>query len=262
MLEEKLARARFVVVISDYERRLLAGRYPRLQDAMHVVHCGIDLDGFPRRPGPAGPPEPAGPTSLLCIASLNGYKGHPVLLQACAELRRRGRSLRCTLVGDGPDRAGLEASARRLGIADAVRFTGFLAAPEVRRLLLESDIVVQPSVVVAGGKMEGIPVALMEALAARRPVVASARSGVPELVRDGETGLLVPPGDAEALATAIGRLLDDPALRDRLGRAGRDLVEQQFDVTVSARRLATLLTAPPPEGRGAQATTVSDGSDV
>jgi colanic acid/amylovoran biosynthesis glycosyltransferase len=141
------------------------------------------------------------------------------------------------LVGEGAERTAIEERIRALDLADRVSLVGALRSGDVLRTVRAADVVVLSSVVAASGQMEGIPVALMEALACEVPVVASRLSGIPELVLDGETGLLVEAGDAEALASAIERLSRDPPLRRQLGAAGRARVVAEFSERSSAQRL-------------------------
>jgi colanic acid/amylovoran biosynthesis glycosyltransferase len=252
MLDEKIRSARFVVTISEANRRLLTGWYGKTAEAKTIViHCGADPAVFaPPDVNAAGAPErgpadadpaatrPPAPGSLVCVASLQPQKGQRHLVEACGLLRDRGRAVRCTFVGEGEERPALEALIHALGLGDVVTLLGAQPRDRVVAIVEAADVVVQPSVVLRSGKTEGIPVALMEALAAERAVVASEVSGIPELVVDGVTGVLVPPGDAAALADAIERLLDDPALRARLGTAGRRKVLEEFDLHRNTALLA------------------------
>ena len=234
MLCEKIAEAAFVVPISDYNRRLMVeecGR--RAEEKAVVIHCGVDTDFFrPRESAPAQPPF-----SLVCVGTLHEVKGQGVLVEACRLLVREGVDLTCTLVGDGRDRAELARAVAEAGLQERVRLAGTLARADVAALLRSAHAVVAPSVPTAEGKREGIPVVLMEAMASGVPVVASGISGIPELVDDGVSGLLVPPRDPPSLARALRRLHDDPELRERLARAGREKVEREFDVQASAAEL-------------------------
>ncbi|MGH3091336.1 MAG: glycosyltransferase, partial [Gaiellaceae bacterium] len=144
----------------------------------------------------------------------------------------------CTLVGDGEDRPDLEGRIADAGLDGRVTLTGGRTRAEVAELILSADVLAAPSVPTRRGKREGIPVALMEAMSGGIPVIASDISGIPELVEDEATGLLVPPRDARALADALRRLHDDPSLRRRLGHAGCEKVVREFDVRESARALA------------------------
>lgn len=237
MLTRKVNDACFVVTISEFNRRFLSefGGGPG-GTPVHVVRCGVDPQAyeFRSRAVPAN-----GPVRALCVASLQEYKGHAVLLRALAARPELAR-LHVDLVGDGHLGAQLERLAEQLGLSGRVRFEGPRSEDEVRELLHSADLFVLPSVIAADGQMEGLPVALMEALACGVPVVTTRLSGIPELVVDGETGLLAEPGDAVGLADALARTLADPdAARYRCER-GRARVVQGFDVRVSGRRMATL----------------------
>ncbi len=244
MLAEKLRGAAFAVTISDYNLRLLTGWYGRLADRVEVIHCGVDAAVFRPRPGVAIT-ETAGvrPFEILSIATLQPQKGHAVLVAAARRLLDRGIAFRVRMVGEGEERPALETAIAAAGLTGQVVLLGRQPRDRVAALLGESDVVVQPSIVLPSGKTEGIPVALMEALASEVPVVATAVSGVPELVEDGVTGRLVPPGDDEALADALSDLQCDPALAARLAEAGRARVLASFDLVTNTRHLAERFVA-------------------
>jgi glycosyltransferase involved in cell wall biosynthesis len=164
-----------------------------------------------------------GRATVVTLARLDLQKGLTHLLHAAVLLP----DVDFVIAGDGPERANLEAEARALGVADRIAFVGFQA--DTRAFLARGDVFVLPSL------LEGLPLAVLEALAAARPVVATAVGGTPEVVRDRETGLLVPPADSRALADAIRELLGNPALADQLGRQGRDLVRREFSSAATAR---------------------------
>jgi glycosyltransferase involved in cell wall biosynthesis len=231
-LRRRLSDACFAVTISEYNRRFL-GEHARTSTPVHVVHCGVDPTAHRFRARAPGP----GAVRALCVASLQEYKGHRVLLEALAGVER----VELDLVGGGPLRAELERLASALGLSGRVRFHGPMAEPEVAALLDVADCFVLASVVAADGQMEGVPVALMEALAAGVPVIATRLSGIPELVRDGETGLLAEPGSATDLRRALVALLADPAGSRARAAAGRRLVEVEYDLRASAGALARLL---------------------
>jgi glycosyltransferase involved in cell wall biosynthesis len=198
---------------------------------VHIVHCGVDPAEYTQRV------HRGRGRRLLFTGRLAGVKGLPILLEALARLRRQGADVELTLAGDGPDRALLEEEARRLGVAGAVRFAGYQSSEQVRSLLQETDVFVLPSFA------EGVPVVLMEAMASGVPVVATRVAGVSELVEDGVSGFVVPPGDDDALAGAITRLLDDPALRARFAAAGRETIEREFDVGREAAWLGRVISS-------------------
>jgi colanic acid/amylovoran biosynthesis glycosyltransferase len=234
MLCEKVAEAAFVVPISEYNRRLMVEECgSRAEEKAVVIHCGVDTDFFQPREKP--PSEP--PFSVVCVGTLHEVKGQGILVEACRLLVGEGIDLTCTLVGDGPDRAALTRAIAEAGLEARVELAGLLPRADVAARLRSAHTVVAPSVPTAEGKREGIPVVLMEAMASGVPVVASGLSGIPELVEDGVSGLLVPPGDPRALAQALRRLHGDPELRERLAGAGREKVVREFDVRANAAKL-------------------------
>ncbi|HUH12249.1 MAG TPA: glycosyltransferase [Longimicrobiales bacterium] len=243
-LGTKLRRAAFVRVISEYNRRTIGSLFPRVPlERVHVVHVGIEPE---RYAGGAAACDAAGTGSastpwLLTVAALRDYKGIPVLVDACARLRDEGFAFRAEVVGEGPMRSELERMIAEADLEEQVHLRGARPQHEVAKLVGRRPIFVLPSVVLADGWMEGIPVALMEAMAAGAPVIASRLSGIPELVEDGRTGLLVEPGDAADLARAIRRLAGDPALARRLGEAGRAKVREEFELSACTERLLELV---------------------
>jgi glycosyltransferase involved in cell wall biosynthesis len=235
MLCRKIAEAAFAVTISRSNAAVVEKHCGGPVDKLEVIHSGIDGSVFKPTNRPAAPR-----LIVTCIGTLHEVKGQRHLVEAAAELRRRGVELHLRFIGDGPDRRALERQATELGIADRVEFLGLRRRAEVVALLAEAAILVAPSVPTASGKREGLPVVLIEAMAAGVPVVASHLSGIPELVENGVTGLTVPPADSLALANAIAMLARDPALGARLAEAGRTRVTADFDLDRNARRLISL----------------------
>jgi colanic acid/amylovoran biosynthesis glycosyltransferase len=250
MLCQKIAESAFAVTISRSNAAVIAtecgGSVPKLQ----VIRCGVDLRRFrpadERSDVPTGVPTETGlavpdrPPSITCIGTLHEVKGQRHLIAALATLAERGVNVCCRFVGDGPDRVELEGLVDKLGLRGSVEFLGQRMRSDVLELLAETDILVAPSVPTSGGKREGLPVVLIEAMAAGVPVVASHLSGIPELVENEVTGLTVPPGDPAAIADALARLLADRPLRQRLARAGRERIEAEFDLDRNAARLIGL----------------------
>jgi colanic acid/amylovoran biosynthesis glycosyltransferase len=235
MLADKVRRARFVVTISDFNyRRLSALLAPGQTGRIHVIRCGVDVADFRFRPSR----PPGTPRKLVCVAALREYKGLPYLVDACARLHRHAEPFVCTIVGEGPQRAALERQIRSLGLDGCVVLHGATDERAVRRLLAEADTFVLPSVRAANRYMDGIPVALMEAMAGGIPVIASRLSGIPELVQHGQTGLLVAPRDSEALAEAILRCWREPDHTSSRALAARALVERDYDLYKNTRALA------------------------
>jgi len=198
---------------------------------VHVYH-GTDLARFPFRPHPA----PSSPSRILAAGRLVPKKGFDVLLRALALLRER-REVRCEIVGDGPQRGNLQALAGQLGLERMVSLPGWASYEDMPALYHGADVLAVPSVRAPDGDVDGLPNVAVEALACGTPVVAGAISGIPEAVRQGETGLLVPPGDAAALADALEQALTDEALRTRLAAEGRRLAEEQFDCRTNGRAI-------------------------
>jgi glycosyltransferase involved in cell wall biosynthesis len=164
-------------------------------------------------------------------------KGLDVLLRASAILKKRNLPFQCLLIGDGPEMGRLQSLVAELNLEGEVRFTGAISTDGVRSFLVPNNVIVVPSVYARDGERDGIPTVLVEALACGVPAVASAISGIPELIDDGESGLLVPERDAERLASAIEAVLTNPDLRARFGPNGRRKVLRDFDVRVNALRL-------------------------
>jgi glycosyltransferase involved in cell wall biosynthesis len=230
-LREKVAACAFVRAISSYGRSQVMLAAPVAEwPKVELVRLGVELDRF-RPTAQRGAPSPF---RLTSVGQLQPAKGYHLLLDALAALVAAGHDVTLTLAGDGPDRGALEAHARSAGIDGRVVFAGEVNQDEVRRLFAETDAFVLPSFA------EGIPVVLMEAMASGLACVATRITGVPELVADGESGLLVTPADEHELAAAIHRLKADDALRARIGRAARARVEASYDIARNVRALAAV----------------------
>lgn len=234
-LGEKGRRAAFVVAISSFGRSQLYRWLPLTDwDKVQVVHCGLE-EAF--HAGADAAPAPVAPR-LVCVGRLCEQKGQLLLVQALARVRDRGVAVELVLAGDGEMRADVEALIDRLGLRPQVRITGWIGSDQVRAEILASRALVLPSFA------EGLPVVLMEAMALRRPVITTFVAGIPELVRDGENGWLVPAGDVDRLAAAIEEcLVASPAEIARRGDAARTRVLARHDVDREAGRLARLFGA-------------------
>ncbi len=233
-------QANQVVAISEYNRQSLASLDTRPVEAISVIHCGVNLAEFQQQPQ-QGTGCPAGqPLRILSVGSLIAKKGHTHLITACHLLSQRGLDFTCSIVGSGAGEARLCQQIQSYGLQNRVRLLGARPHPEILAAYRQHDLFVLASVVTPAGDRDGIPVVLMEAAAAGLPLISTQVSGIPELVRHGETGWLVPPGDAAALADAIATLIGDPALQVRLGQNARALVEAEYNIEGSALRLAAL----------------------
>jgi colanic acid/amylovoran biosynthesis glycosyltransferase len=234
-LDLKVAHARFVVAASDYCRsQLLRWSAHADWERVHVVRCGLDASHLD---APAEPPELA--RRFVLVGRMSPEKGHSIALRALALLAAEGEACELVLVGDGELRDALEREARALGLGHAVHFAGWLEGEAVRAQIVRSRALLAPSLA------EGLPVVLTEALALRRPVVATRVAGVPELVRPGENGWLASAGSVRELAGALRAALQANASElERLGAAGARLVREQHDARREAARLSRLLEAP------------------
>lgn len=233
-LRDKIRRARFIVCISEFHRRFFLEQGAR-PEQLFIAYCGIDLSWFYPR---AAAPQSACGIRILSSGRLVEKKGFAVLIDACRVLAQEGRSFECVIAGDGPLEAQLRERVERLGLADRVRLTGkALLQEEIVSFMHQGDVYALPCVWAADGDVDGLPQMLMEAMACGLPAVSTRLVGIPDLIREGQTGLLVEPNDAIALAGALARLMDDPALRERFALAGRRWVAERFDLDRSLEPL-------------------------
>jgi glycosyltransferase involved in cell wall biosynthesis len=190
-----------------------------------VVHCGLEMRKYDFR-------MPKREVKyLFCVARLSSEKGLSFLIQGLKLLRDRGLDLELRLAGDGPRRIQLEQTARSLGISNYVHFLGYLTEDAVISELRDADIFVLPSFI------EGLPVSAMEAMAVGLPVIATNIAGTSELVEDGKNGVLIRPSDAQALADAVVRLIEDYDFRQRAANLARAKVVNEFDVDQESAKL-------------------------
>jgi len=230
LLYEKFHAAGHLVAISEYCRGQIISHAPDLPpEKISVVHCGVDPHHFTPARGRCD-----GPLRLLTIGRLVPQKDHLTLVEACAELMRRGLDFRCSVVGDGPTAREVGAAIERRGLDGRVVLEGVVNDERILELLRSADVFVMSSL------LEGVPSVLMEAMSCRVPVVSTRVCGVPELVDDGVSGLLVEPRDPVAIADAVMKLAGDADLRRRLGDAGRAKVMEDFNSAVNYRRVAEL----------------------
>jgi glycosyltransferase involved in cell wall biosynthesis len=242
LLREICAAAEFVAAETDYSRDLLRQRCPNSATKIYRVYNGMDLTRFPARHYEMS--EDSVPR-IISIGRLVAFKGFEYLIDACAEVARRGLNFTCEIIGDGPLRGDLEARIRKLNLSDRVHLLGSLSQGAVLERLWAADIFALPSVTDTQGASDVFPTVIIEAMAAARAVVSTHLAGIPESVVHGETGLLVPPGDATALSQALGRLIQDPKLRLHYGRAGRERIEQHFRIEHTVAPLIELLQKTP-----------------
>lgn len=235
LLPERIGQAAFAATCTEYNRKHLATMLGPAGSRVLRIYHGLDLADYDgRRAGAAEPPV------IVSVGQLKEKKGLQFLVEACRLLRDRGRDVHCIIIGEGPLRAELERRISALELQDHVALTGALPHPAVIDHYRRARLFALPCVVADDGDRDGIPNAILEAMAMALPVVSTTISGIPEVVRDGETGCLVPPRDVAALAGALEHLLDDPSAGSRMGAAARQFVMEEFDVQ---RNLVRLLDA-------------------
>ncbi len=257
LLREIFDAAEFIAAETDYSAELLRKRSPNAASKIHRVYNGIDLDRFPI--SSVAPPANSKPR-IVSIGRLVAFKGFEHLIDACAELVGRGDDFICEIVGDGPLHHDLQRKIDSLGIGDRVALLGALSQDAVREKLNRSDLFVLASTVDQKGASDIFPTVIAEAMSAARPVVSTTVAGIPELVIDGETGLLGPPGDVSALTAAIRSMIRQPDLRVACGRAGRARIEQHFQIEQTIQPLVKLFERASPGKLSASPTgaTISD----
>ena len=237
MLATKMQSASFVITISDFNRTFLKKKVgANIEDKTEVVRCGIEQNIYAKNVNNASD----GRFYIKSIGSLQDYKGMRYLIEACALLIKRNIPIHCEIIGEGEMRKELEELIGELGVGDTVLLAGAKTQGEVAEALAKASCYVQPSIITKTGKMEGIPVALMEALASGLPVVASDISGISELVRPEKTGYLVPEKDPLKLADALTYIFEHLDDAKRLAKAGQELVAQEYDLDINSTRVAAL----------------------
>lgn len=227
-LDFKLRDATAAITVSEFNVAYLRSQFGPDADRVVRIYNGLDLERFSYTE-----PRPEA-TEILAVGRLVEKKGFDVLVDAIATLRDQGLDARCRIIGGGEEDARLTDRIRRAGLQDRVILAGPLPQSAVIEAMRSAAVFACPCVVGEDGNRDGMPTVLLEAMALGTPCIATSVTGIPELVRDGETGLCVPEGDAGALANGLARLLDDAALRARFSRSARALIESEFDVTASA----------------------------
>jgi glycosyltransferase involved in cell wall biosynthesis len=237
-LAEKMLYADNVFLVCEFNREYIRARFPeafpRLADKIQIHHLGLDMAATPYSFN--GRPE----NRLVAVGRFERLKGLHCLLEAVAQLSRRGRLLELELIGGGEEEERLRTQAVRLGIAERVLFRGWLSGDGVFDALQKATLLVHPSIL-----PDAMPTVIKEAIAVGTPVIASNLAGIPEILDGGSCGMLVPPGDVAAMIAAIERLLDDQPLRVRYAAAGRAHAERRFDMWANGRLLAERLRATP-----------------
>lgn len=233
-LSRRIERAAFFTTVAEHNRRRILETYPEVRpETIRLIRLGTRLDQFERAAdGPRSMHEET--PIVLTIARLEPVKGHDVLLRSAKQLVGRGIPFHWLLVGDGSLRSSLESEVAAAGLKERLEFAGFLRHEEVLALYRRAHLCVLSS------RSEGLPIVLMEALAASVPCIATSVGGVPEIVEHGVNGLLVPPDNPAELSEAIETLLLDPPLRARMARAARNSIVSRYDIRNTGEAMARL----------------------
>jgi glycosyltransferase involved in cell wall biosynthesis len=235
MLKDKLRDAATIITISDYNKRYLTDKFPDIDpEKIKVVHCGLDFKQFTLQN-----PDKGDVFKILSIGRLTEKKGFHVLLKACKTLKDIGIPFLCQIVYvRGDYEREIFQLYDHLKLEGCVQFIPELPQKDIIKYYSGADCFALPCVIAGSKDRDGIPVVILEAMAMQLPVVSTPVSGIPEVVKNEETGLLANPGDADDLAQAINRLYADPELREKLGVAGRNFVTQQFEISSTVDQLA------------------------
>jgi glycosyltransferase involved in cell wall biosynthesis len=237
LLREICAAAQFVGAETEYSRDLLVARSPESTDKIVRVFNGLELAKFRLPETTTGKI-----VRVLSVGRLVPFKGFDLLVDACAEVTRRGVAFQCEIIGGGELRDELQGRAAERGLTN-VCFAGERSHNQVLEALANCDVFVLASRIDERGASDIFPTVIAEAMACGKPVVSTTVAGIPELVVQNETGLLVPPNDSRALADALVRLIEDDELRERFGRAGRKRIEEHFTIERTIEPLIARLTA-------------------
>jgi colanic acid/amylovoran biosynthesis glycosyltransferase len=236
-LDKLVGAARVVVTETDYAEKFLRERFPERADRIHRVYNGLNLAEFRRATFSSDPP------SIVAIGRVIVKKGFANLIRACALLVERGKSFRCEIVGEGPLENQLRAQIEQLRLQEFVQLPGPKPQHELRARLANASVFVLPSVPEPEGGMDNLPTVIMEAMATGLPVVSTRVGGIPEMIIDNQSGFLVQPEDAVALAGAIEKVTNDRSLGQTLGRAGYERAQKLFSIEKNVRELCALLSS-------------------
>jgi glycosyltransferase involved in cell wall biosynthesis len=237
LMVTKLCEARFVVTVCDYNKKFIIEHYPAaIANNIHVVNNSVDLDYFTFRAE-----RTAGDPQIVSVGRLVPKKGFDLLIHACAKLKGAGIRLRFTIVGDGPEKQALTNLAASLEVADLVTFTGAVPHDSVKSYLQCATIFCMPFRRTPSGDQDSLSLVLMEAMATGVPVISTRLGAIPEIIDDGENGILVEPEDVDALAGAVKRLTESLELQELYRAAARRKVEERWSLTVNVEHVRKLM---------------------
>ncbi len=230
-MQRKLAEAAAVITVSDFNLSFLRQTYGPAAHRVRRIFNGLELDYFPYQAPLNRPPR------IAAVGRLVEKKGFAYLIEACARLAANGRRFEAEIIGQGPLEAELRAQIERLGLTHCVKLLGPRPQGQVRHHVQQAAVFAAPCIIGEDGNRDGLPTVLLEAMALGTPCVATDVTGIPEVLHDGQTGLMVQQNDPDSLAEALARLLDEADLRVRLAEAARQLVAAEFDIHRNAAHL-------------------------
>ncbi len=230
-LGRKIADAAAVVTVSDFNVEDLGERFPESKSRIHRIYNGLNFEAYPY-----SAPENR-PFEIVAVGRLVEKKGFSDLVDACALLAGSHVDFHCTIIGGGDLKAALRAQIKYLGLEASVVLTGPRPQQEVHRAIKQACVCVAPCITASTGDRDGLPTVLLEAMALGTPCLSTNVTGVPEVVRDGETGLLVPEQEPEKLALAIQQIFSDKGLQVRLSKAARQLIESDFSIHTNTEKM-------------------------
>jgi colanic acid/amylovoran biosynthesis glycosyltransferase len=239
-LDKLVHAATAVVTETDYSKKFLRERFPERGDRIHRIYNGLALAEFGR------PTFSSDPPLIVAIGRLIAKKGFANLIRACALLVERGRSFRCEIFGEGPLEKNLRAQIEDLGLQERIQLPGPKPQREIRGRLADATVFALPSVSEPEGGMDNLPTVIMEAMATGLPVVSTRIGGIPEMIVENETGFLVQPEDAVALAGAIENVTNDRSLGQKFGQAGYERAQKLFSIEKNVRELYALICSGAP----------------
>lgn len=233
-LKEMIAAAKFCVTVSDYNLKYLSSIAEQSHHSIHRIYNGLDLDRF--RPNFTGQKD----KRIVAVGRLVEKKGFVYLVKAIAELRSRGFEIPCSIIGTGDLETDLKATIEGLGIGDLVVLCGPKTQDAVAEAISSASMFIAPCLIASDGNRDGLPTVLLEAMALGTPCISTDVTGIPEIIRHRETGLIVPQCDSKKLADAIQTLYNNPVLGESLARNARKLIEENFNSMTNAQQLASL----------------------
>jgi colanic acid/amylovoran biosynthesis glycosyltransferase len=238
-LDKLVDAARIIVTVTDYAARFLRERSPSRADRIYRVYNGLNLAEFGRTDFSSTPPL------IVAVGRLIAKKGFADLIRACGLLAEGGKPFQCEIVGEGPLENELRAQIEQLNLQNRVALSGAKPQREVRQRFAAASVFVLPSVVDPDGGIDNLPTVIMEAMATGLPVISTDIGGIPEMVIENETGFLVQPGNALALAETIEKVISDRPLAQRLGQAGYERAQRLFSIEKNVRDLCALIQSEP-----------------